>query len=726
MVDGEGGRENLSGLRSGERAGRKDEPELNLFETLVDEASDAFYIVDPETGEFLDVNDTACEMLGYERSELLEMGVWDISCLVDSPDAFEEQYGLGRVTDGTVETEHVRADGSQFPVELTYSTVEVGGKSYRVTTARDISQRKEYERKLEKLSAVADEFFELHSLADVGERFIEISGDMLGFECAAVYRYDDRKGVLHPLASGPKSGVDEVVGDPPVFEAGEGIAWDVFVDGESVRFDDVRTDDAVYNPDTQVRSELLVPLGEHGVVILGDTERGTFDERSVTLVEILASMVEAAFDRVTHRQQIEERERKLERRSQEIEILELIRDGGREISRVFAHPTSGEEIEQTACQQLLNIRDVSLVWIGKTVLDGDGLEPRTVAGDESGYLQSGWLNADDSSENEPSLNALTRGEPVIVHNIGEGLSRSQWRKDALRRGFQSVIGLPIVYQNNTRGVLSVYATKKDAFDESLRTILASLCDFLAHADAATERTQALLAEMTTELEFEIRDVSCFFLRAAEQLTTTLELDTIEPEPDGRWRVHVLIDGSIRDECLAMAEQAPEVETVRCTTKDGGVICELCFSEPFIVSKLANHGVVVREITARNESCRVTVGVPSNIPPSTVTDVVSTLYPESRLLAKRKQSNSPDAAENVQHEALEQLTPRQWEVLREAYRNGYFERPKGTPGTEIAEQMDISSTAFHEHLRAAESKIVDIVMQTGEGDVLDKGDRTERA
>ncbi len=54
------------------------EDSLRLFRTLLDKSNDAIEVIDVETGQFVDVNERACTDLGYSRSELLKMSVFDI------------------------------------------------------------------------------------------------------------------------------------------------------------------------------------------------------------------------------------------------------------------------------------------------------------------------------------------------------------------------------------------------------------------------------------------------------------------------------------------------------------------------------------------------------------------------------------------------------------------------------------------------------------------------
>ena len=56
--------------------------------------------------------------------------------------------------------------------------------------------------------------------------------------------------------------------------------------------------------------------------------------------------------------------------------------------------------------------------------------------------------------------------------------------------------------------------------------------------------------------------------------------------------------------------------------------------------------------------------------------------------------------------LSALTPKQYEMLEEAHRRGYYDYPKRTGVRKLAERKNISHTAVANHLRKAEKKIMD--------------------
>ena len=124
------------------------------FRTLVEQATDALYVVDP-SGRFLDVNQEACQNLGYSRQELLELSVPDIQTMVP----IKELVSDGQVTleqPITKEGIHRRKDGTQFPVEVRLGHIEIAGRSVLLALARDITARKQMEQAQARLAEIGE------------------------------------------------------------------------------------------------------------------------------------------------------------------------------------------------------------------------------------------------------------------------------------------------------------------------------------------------------------------------------------------------------------------------------------------------------------------------------------------------------------------------------------------------------------------------------------------
>ncbi len=121
------------------------------FRFLFDSTTDDIFVTDLE-GNFVEVNHSACENLGYEHEELLKMNMEQVKS-----DRFREQVRKNReriIREGkmTYESEHLTHDGRVFPVEMKSSLINLGESRYILSAARNVTERKELERKI--LSAV--------------------------------------------------------------------------------------------------------------------------------------------------------------------------------------------------------------------------------------------------------------------------------------------------------------------------------------------------------------------------------------------------------------------------------------------------------------------------------------------------------------------------------------------------------------------------------------------
>ena len=119
---------------------------------IVEAAADAILTIDDE-GIIHSFNRAAEEMFGIPAQEIL----WHrIERLIPSPDAerhvgFLRNYRTGqstRVVGNRRAVTAVRGDGSEFPVELSVSCVEVGGRRMFTGIIRDITERQRIENEL--------------------------------------------------------------------------------------------------------------------------------------------------------------------------------------------------------------------------------------------------------------------------------------------------------------------------------------------------------------------------------------------------------------------------------------------------------------------------------------------------------------------------------------------------------------------------------------------------
>jgi predicted DNA binding protein len=76
------------------------------------------------------------------------------------------------------------------------------------------------------------------------------------------------------------------------------------------------------------------------------------------------------------------------------------------------------------------------------------------------------------------------------------------------------------------------------------------------------------------------------------------------------------------------------------------------------------------------------------------------------VARIRERDAPPATRRGFVAAVEErLTEKQRTALQLAHVGGFFEWPHGISGDELADTMGVSRSTFHQHLRAAERKLV---------------------
>ncbi|MEO8136220.1 MAG: PAS domain S-box protein, partial [Betaproteobacteria bacterium] len=120
------------------------------FRALIEQASDGILILDMR-GHFQLVNPRACELLGYDAGELVGLH-GTVTYMEDARESFNSR--LQSVAEGKsllFERMMRRKDGSAFPVEISARKVSDSSLQY---VFRDISERREQERKIARLSRI--------------------------------------------------------------------------------------------------------------------------------------------------------------------------------------------------------------------------------------------------------------------------------------------------------------------------------------------------------------------------------------------------------------------------------------------------------------------------------------------------------------------------------------------------------------------------------------------
>jgi PAS domain S-box-containing protein len=153
------------------------------YRVLFNNGNDAVFVFGlgaGEAGNFTQVNDVACERLGYSREELLKLSLRDIR----APGTCDLAPILKRLLAGDpwlFETEHLTRHGRGIPTEINARAFLLGGQWTVVAVARDITRRKSMEKDLQMIASVVESSTDLVGFATMegAEVFLNRAGRLM-------------------------------------------------------------------------------------------------------------------------------------------------------------------------------------------------------------------------------------------------------------------------------------------------------------------------------------------------------------------------------------------------------------------------------------------------------------------------------------------------------------------------------------------------------------------
>ena len=533
----------------------------------------------------------------------------------------------------------------------------------------------------------------------VSEVVIDVAADVLDLPGVAIFLFDDEENVLRPMAA--TETIREFYGEPIVFGPGraESTTWHSYATGESKVFDDIRNSERIANPDTDARSTLMLPLGDHGVFVAASADVGIFDEQKRRLVGLLAATTEAALDRVAGQEGIRELDEALAERTRELEQSERINDITRDVADSVIRLSAREDIEQAVCDRLVADDRYAFAWIGSIPPDETLVEPRTWAGG-SKYLDAVSPGLGSS---EPSARAVDEGEVVVVDNITDHLRESPWARAASDLGYQSVLSVPLTYGEATYGVLSVYATEPSAFDETVSDVFADIGRLVGYGLSVAETERGILSQEVTELELDIETPNTFLSAVAELTGQHVEYRETTPDSDGTTRVLFELADPPVDDVLALKEEFVAVDSLTHVERGDQHTFRALLNGETVSGTLLESGGIPQRVVATGDRTQATVRLPRQQSVRAFLERVRETYPETDLASKRERQRA-DTSEPMQFALDTELTDRQREVLVTAYESGFFQSPRETTGAELADLLEVSQPTVTHHLREAQRRL----------------------
>ncbi len=282
------------------------------YRTQFEEAMDAIFIADAETGMIIDCNRAASELVGRKKSKLIGKNQRTLHLLEEIEGQFSKTFKqhLKEKERQVLETRVITKKGEIKDVAIKANIFELKGKKLIQGIFRDITERKKMEKERkrfrERLSALNKYGRSLNmteSLEDVYDVTLKAMERTLGFEYASILMIQGRR--IHLVS---QSGYPNNLSFDLPLDGEKGVTVRAARTGIPFLVPDVRKEKAYILGKPNMISELAVPIKMEkealGVLNVESKKLAAFGEEDTELLEILASHAAIAISNIRKRTQL--------------------------------------------------------------------------------------------------------------------------------------------------------------------------------------------------------------------------------------------------------------------------------------------------------------------------------------------------------------------------------------------------------------------------------------
>ena len=132
------------------------------------------------------------------------------------------------------------------------------------------------------------------------------------------------------------------------------------------------------------------------------------------------------------------------------------------------------------CKIIIDDCGYSMVWIGFAE-ENKKVRPVVHSGFVANYLKTLNITWDDTEHGKgPTGTAVRTGELDVCEDMQTDPKFKPWREEALKRGYHSSIGIPIINNEKVLGAITIYSEETNPFSREEKELLKELSDDVAY------------------------------------------------------------------------------------------------------------------------------------------------------------------------------------------------------------------------------------------------------
>jgi len=497
-----------------------------------------------ETLRIVLFNPAAEQMFGRSREEVLGQ---PLSALI--PERFRPQHEEHiRRFAATRQTNRamgkygliygLRASGEEFPSEATISQTGASPNKLLTVILRDITERKKQEQNIARLNRIHAVLSGINSLIvrvrdrqELFNKACRIAVEHGGFGIAWIGVLNQETLEITPAACAGVDAESFLARSPNTARAdtpmGQGVVGRAIRERRAVSSDDITTAPGVGGERRKeatrrgYRSSISLPLLMEGAAVgnfsLFAKEANFFTADEVKLLTELAGDISFALEHIA-------KEEKITRLSRIEAVMSAI-------NSLIVRVGDRQALFDGACRIAIEQGGFGIAWIG--VLNQETLEitPAACAGVDAESLLAHSPNTarPDTPLGQGAVGRAIREKRAVFSNDittepGVGGER---RKEAVRRGYRSVISLPLLMEGAAVGNLSLFAKEANFFTADEVKLLTELADNITFALQAITRQEKL--EKLSRIRAVSSEINAAIVRIRERETLLRETCRIAAE-----------------------------------------------------------------------------------------------------------------------------------------------------------------------------------------------------